>query len=227
MANYVLKSGSNLLKSGNYILTSSSQLPDPALDINPELWSYNNLDVVDGFPIKPGGSNFFIEADAAKKGIYHTNILNGKPGLRFDGSNDRYNGLIAIAVKTIFLVAKIPASNPNGATVFGGISGFGGFVGGSNSVFGSNDLFGSDASNRLFLNAMRAEPITAVLRQNNFVLLTLDVNSFTGYISIIGNSPDYIRPCAMDLVRMIAYPTRLTEVQRVAKENELLTYYNL
>jgi hypothetical protein len=51
------------------------------------------------------GSVALTQGTSANRALYKTNLLNSKPGLRFDGSNDSYN-IDSAEYRTIFIVAK-------------------------------------------------------------------------------------------------------------------------
>lgn len=66
-----------------------------------------------------GGSETFSQSTAAARPTYRTNILNGLPAVRFDGSADHLDGATARTLKPATLFAVIKPSSLTGATVLG------------------------------------------------------------------------------------------------------------
>jgi hypothetical protein len=72
----------------------------------------NDNDPVTNWPDQSGLANDAEQAVAAQKPLFKTNIVNGKPVVRFDGVNDvlEVNPGIAAAPYTLFVVAKAVAN---------------------------------------------------------------------------------------------------------------------
>lgn len=73
-----------------------------------QITGLNNGDPVANWLDESGNSNDAVQADVAKEPLYETGVINGKPALQFDGSNDY---LLASTVSiaqpnTFFIVGK-------------------------------------------------------------------------------------------------------------------------
>jgi hypothetical protein len=75
--------------------------------------AFSNSDPVDAWTNKGSGGNT-AQSDSAKRPVFTTNILNSKPGVRFDGSNDclQIASLALNTYITVFLVAKTTTGKP-------------------------------------------------------------------------------------------------------------------
>ena len=75
--------------------------------------AFSNSDAVDAWTNKGTGGNT-AQSDSAKRPVFTTNILNSKPGVRFDGSNDclQIASLALNTYITVFLVAKTTTGKP-------------------------------------------------------------------------------------------------------------------
>jgi len=238
MANYILHSGANrLLKSGNYILTSSNENPVPDLDVNPALLeNYTDGQIV---PVIPDGGdkhiNIFQET-TGKQGVYKANLYNGKPAIRLTGASKMFYSLSPnVLVGTMMIVFKNSGST-NGLWHLVSDPNQNYFHGGTGTTIFHNaaTFFGGIATNRLFQNGGRVSSTLAV-KTTNLMLLTLDVGvpmtagvNYSSILSYIGARVAYDDGYFTgDLVRLICYSKRLTELQRVNIENELKTLYGL
>lgn len=75
--------------------------------------AFNNLDAVDAWTNKGSGGNT-AQSDSTKRPIFKTNLLNGKPGVDFDGTNDCLQ-IASLALNTyisVFIVAKTTTAKP-------------------------------------------------------------------------------------------------------------------
>jgi hypothetical protein len=236
MANYVLKSGANLLKSGNYILTSSDAPPVSGLDINPELWTgFADGEKIETLPNSGG----YSQGDINKQGTFATNQISGLPALLFDGVNTLYTPPLAYAARTVFLVVKTVGTMGERGSLFEAVGDVNQWLGSGSAANGSYfepnaipTAFGYNANNnRLFVNGNQATPKSLATRSGTYVLLTMDfaerTNDNINIGTIGGRASTSDDRFSGYFARLIIYPKRLTEVQRIAKENELLTYYNL
>jgi hypothetical protein len=234
MSNYILKSGTNLLKSGNAILTSSGSAPTPVLYINFEnlIGLYTDGQKVPQFT-DVTGKIFFTQSNPDNQATFVANAANGKPALRFSGGQF-YDATVAITCRTIFCYTKATIQNQPYGTLFSGSAGaYGFFLGSSNTNWfhtqGDNgsDVFGYDLNkNRLFVNGAIADPKSGANRQTFFCLLTCDIAdrptapniNRIGYHQAGGGYQG-------DIACVKAFSNRLTEINRVAEENSITTNY--
>lgn len=230
MARYILKSGSNLLKSGNTILTSSDKVPDPVIDINPAAWGLSGGASVPTLYDSSGNSLNFQQTDTTRRGTLIANALDGFPAVQIDGVNDYYESPSPLPAKTIFVIVRA-ITNSSYRTLFAGTVGsFGYFVGGDpDSWFLPTSQypgFGYYTENRLFVNGMLAAAPGIVKRTSYFVLLCLDIaHNTNANLYRIGCTNQTGAFFHGEYVRVIAYKDRLTEAHRIKKTNELLAEY--
>lgn len=246
MANYILKTGSQLLRSGNNIPTSSDDPPSPLIDLNPATWGLAGGESVPKLLDSSGNGNHYQQADSTKRGIIVANAVNTYPSFKLDGSNDYYDASVAPSVKTILAVVKATVQTQTYGTLFGSTVGtLGYFLGGGTSA-GSGETaqyfdtggangatFGINSNtNRLWVNGTRATLKSEAIRQVYFLLLSLDVSAAVNanlyrigaYIGTSLAAAGYFNG---EYARIIGYAERLTELHRKQKEKELMTLYNL
>lgn len=75
--------------------------------------AFSNNDAVSEWTNKGSGGNT-AQSDSAKRPVFKTNVLNGKPGVDFDGSNDCLQ-IASLALDTyisVFVVAKLTTAKP-------------------------------------------------------------------------------------------------------------------
>jgi hypothetical protein len=75
--------------------------------------AFSNNDAVDSW-INKGSGGDAEQTDSAKRPIFKTNLLNGKPGVDFDGTNDHLQ-ISSLALDTyisLFVVAKTTTAKP-------------------------------------------------------------------------------------------------------------------
>lgn len=228
MANFILKSGNNLFKNGNNILQSSDLPLPPTLDFDPA-----TLSLANDSPVSAIGS-IVRQTDATKQPLFKTNQINGRPAIRFDGVNDFFGMTISVPTKTVFIVTRTQdVAQQFGSIMQGSRDGsfnreF--FGGNGNRYFQPSSQGGgydSNVHNKIYVNGMLSS-IDGALRQTYFTLMTLDIIN-NKEITAIGGIPNETNEYYYqgDIARIIAYPYRMTELQRKAKEQELITLYAL
>jgi len=88
-------------------LWTPSELSDLSVWLDANDTSFSNNDAVSTWTNK-GSGNDTTQSDSSKRPIFKTNLLNGKPGVQFDGSNDclQITSLPLNTYISVFVVAK-------------------------------------------------------------------------------------------------------------------------
>ncbi|MEB3203000.1 MAG: hypothetical protein VKK05_09360, partial [Synechococcus sp.] len=90
-----------------------NDLSDLVVWLDADDTAFNNLDAVDAWTNKGSGGNT-AQSDSTKRPIFKTNLLNGKPGVDFDGTNDclQISSLALDTFMSLFVVAKTTTAKP-------------------------------------------------------------------------------------------------------------------
>lgn len=160
------------------------------------------------------GSVGITQATLANRALYKTNLLNSKPGLRFDGSNDQYNIDFA-EYRTIFIVAKYAP-----ATTFADYYGLLDLSGGRHLLNGVVSTSKLAAGTSSFLAAYKNgteltfsggydfAPINTYWI-GSFILATKQIG--TGTLGVITGGGRFWNG---DILELITYPQKLSDDQR-------------
>lgn len=179
-------------------------------------------------------STTLTQSTAGNKGIYKTGLLNGKPGIRFDGIDDFYN-VTQAQYRTIFVIMKsavtpfsdykaLLATTDTAITILNGISGTTRMNQGA-----TVPLFSAyrDGASLAFVEAAGTSesgydfaPITTY-GMGSFVL-----SGTTSSPGLLGSQPGF-RFWNGDVLELIVYPRRLTDTERHNVEGYLCTKYAL
>lgn len=86
--------------------------------------SLSNNDPVASWTDMSGNGYNSTQANAANRPIFVENVINGQPVVRFDGSDDYLQTVLASAIPqpiTVFIVLKLPSNNATIQNVFDGL----------------------------------------------------------------------------------------------------------
>lgn len=165
--------GRSLLGRKKSSLWTPSELSDLSVWLDADDTSFSNNDAVSTWTNKGSGNNT-TQSDSNKRPLFKTNLLNGKPGIDFDGTND-FLQISSLALDTyisVFIVAKTTTAKPflvEHSANSNSADGFF-FYGDTNSPYnvrrtngnnyrGSDDWFGSEAAQAaLVIDAISSAP---------------------------------------------------------------------
>lgn len=231
---YILKAGNSILTTQGFIFQVGDMRP-PVADYDAALIT----DVANQGPVmqwkeQSGNNNTARQTVAAEQPVYIASAVNGKPAVQFNGMQGLNMGVLTDA-KTILVVCKANSpSSPQFHTLFGGPGASNYYQGGETTeyFYSSNPAqYGGENHNRLFRNGAFINPKALVIRQNTFVLLSLDVaqDTLSNRLGIIGNQ-GFLYPNRGfngQIARLLIFDYRLTELDRKQVENQLMTHYAL
>jgi len=252
MANYILKSGNNLLRSGSYILTTSDSAPLPDLDINPALFKnldgnpYNNNELLPELQDSSGNQVKTLQLDTVRQALFKTNIIKGLPIIDFDGVNDYYTLGQYINTGALFAVVRAKnttqraamfgnSANPNGPVSANSNWQWMGNLGSTAQWFNQNTTVNSATNitqgnnSKLYINGGNPIATHLALKTGAWELLTLDITNSAIGITQIGG--EYRLNAGVEFfanfqfARIIVYRKRLIEYHLLKKRDELLTQY--
>lgn len=177
-----------------------------------------------------GQGNHATQATAAKKPLYKTNILNGRPVMRFDGVDDELAPATITAARfTIFCVVKATSQNyisPFHSLTSGGFImevGYWRLSRGNTIVLGNTTLAGAG------FNVM-----TGISADSGYTLFQNGVDVSQAYSEAGFTNPDTIGGSAYataflngDIAEVLVYNRALSTAERQFEENRLLTKYAL
>lgn len=193
--------------------------------------SLSNNDPVASWTDMSGNGYNSTQANAANRPIFVENVINGQPVVRFDGSNDYLQTVLASAIPqpiTVFIVLKLPSNNATIQNVFDGL--------------GTNRLqFNKQAGNDTFRAfAGTIDDFTSAGYAGDFTTVTLvfdGANSETWFDGVsvntgnagtnslgtfnIGARQDYLMPLNGDIAEFIVYSDALDAAERDAVEDYL------
>lgn len=198
-------------------------------------WKADGLSLSNGAAVGSWGDSSGVgsalaQATGANQPTFQTNVINGLPVVRFDGTNDVLNATGSFTPATVFAVAKYAAATFNsydGLVTGGAASNSEAVLVGSAAsanFFNSADLGLSDAVYRLngtsyALSAMAA-PMNAWgvvdITSAMFTALTIQVGQDRNNAGRFWNG---------DIAEVIVYDTVLSPTDRATVENYLATKY--
>lgn len=191
-----------------------------------------------------GNNNHLVQSDSTRQPLYKTNVVNGKPAVRFDGSNDylKIDSLTLPTYISIFVVSKTnvagkgffiehgPDTNTNDGFFFYG-EGTGAFSfrrsGATHTIsnsgwFGTNWALGSGVYNGThYVRKDGNSPITGTIsntaRSDSNVTATLYVGERVGDII----------PMNGDIAELLIYTGVVSDTDRTSIENYLKRKYGI
>lgn len=184
------------------------------------------------------------QSDSAKRPVYKTNIINGLPVVRFDGTNDNLNVSITLptyitvfivsgnasAGKTFFIEHGANANNETGFYFFGeGGNATNIYRDGASDNYTASGWFG----NSFAVASMTYDGTALVYKNGSAVSLshtagTARSNSDVTKSLYIGERyPGDVVPMGADIAELIIYTGKLSDANRQAVENYLKTKYGI
>jgi len=99
--------------AGASVAFAPDDLSDLVVWLDADDTAFANNDAVDSWSNKGTGGNA-DQTDSAKRPIFKTSLLNGKPGVDFDGTNDhlQISSLALDTYMSLFVVAKLTTAKP-------------------------------------------------------------------------------------------------------------------
>ncbi len=99
--------------AGASVAFAPDDLSDLVVWLDADDTAFANNDAVDSWSNKGTGGDA-DQTDSAKRPIFKTSLLNGKPGVDFDGTNDhlQISSLALNTYITLFVVAKLTTAKP-------------------------------------------------------------------------------------------------------------------
>ena len=226
-------------------------LPEPSLSVtdNLQLWldasqitGLNDGDPVATWADVSGYSRSATQSTAGKRPIYKTNILNGKPVLRFDGADDVMvtPSILNTDIHTIFVVAKTSKTESD-------IIGTGGNSAGHILMMRFQSLFRghfwtSTSANAIDSASDESGGWTVYMQEVNTSQIIVRRNgNLSASATLIGTKQGATRPFYIgnrdnsriqgmfsgDIAEIIAYNTALSTTDRQAVEAYLMDKYGI
>jgi hypothetical protein len=191
--------------------------------------SASDGDAIDTWTDLSGNGNHSTQSDATKKPTYKTNIINGKPVLRFDALDDAMdNNLIISNPYTIFIVEYFSTNTANSRTInsitvnaliSGGRSG-------NNSVYvdGNVSDYYTTAPAKVMLN-LQTGATNMVYRVNGIDRTSSSLSSRDFGHLHLGTDVVYAEPAACDIAEIIVYNSSLSDANRTLVQTYLNNKY--
>ncbi|MGK5082856.1 CUB domain-containing protein [Bdellovibrionota bacterium FG-1] len=190
--------------------------------------SLNDGDGVATWTDSSANHNDATQGTLDRQPIFKTNIVNGRPVIRFSNTNNTYLGLTTqlTTVRTAFIVTKYSGAALNYLFLLGdsGAYHFHGAAG--------NGLFSSDYASASVLNGSgyingTATSVASMTRPTSFATITLAMTGSTtvGYIAQDRNMND--RSWDGDIAEIILYSTAVSDSDRILIEAYLRSKYSL
>lgn len=241
-AYYRIRPHSTELGNGDYIETlafAPSSITGNVLWLDASLGTYQSSggsaatadgDVVGEWQDQSGSGNHATQATGSKKPTLRTNVLNGLPVLRFDGSNDGLapSGFTVASAHTIFVVAKAANSGGNYSVLtdddgvpqlfcngqWNLFTGSVTTIGGTSANWNLLVLKGSGGSTDCYLNGTPAATLGAVFAG----VTALSLSGYGGHTTNVFNG---------DIAAVLVYDSALSASNRTKVENYLAAKYGL
>jgi hypothetical protein len=194
----------------------------------------NDGDSVYQWNDQSGSNNHAVQNTTAQRPIYKTNIQNGLPVLRFDGTDDNLilNNNISNTVGTMFVVAKKTSGTSYRALLIGGK--FGVYARGGTDqwlTYMNVDLYSTQQLSTVFkclsLVVRNYNDVDLVTNGITFVNKTNGTAFNTKSSSVIGADPGGVQQHNGDIAEIVWYSRALTTAEREQVEDYLIAKYNL
>lgn len=214
-----------------------SSMPVWSMFGTPSLWlradaltSAINGDAIASWPDISGNAKHATQASASLQPIFTTGVANGRPVLRFDGTNDAMSTTLSIAANpfTIFVVYSCRTATSTGRRVISGSTNW--LMGPYNNAYQSfNGAFIAGPTvvvNGFVLQDHRQSGSTAEMWTAKTLRGSNSNTNAPGTIHI-GAAGMFSEPINGDVAEIVIYNTALSTTDRQTVENLLSTKYGL
>jgi len=180
---------------------------------------------VSSWPDSSVNGNNATQASSGNRPLYKTNILNGKPVVRFDGSNDFLEFSELINIRSAFFVVKHNTGNQDYAPLLGHSSLYDWAGGEGSALFEPTNTDADIRNGTIQINGIDDTPVTAV-KPTEFVAISVVAVGDTR-AQFITNDRNAGRYWNGDFAEIILFSTSLSDADRDAVRDYLRTKYNL
>jgi hypothetical protein len=186
----------------------------------------DGADVVSTWADQSGSGNDLVQATAGRRPVWHDALVNGRPMLRFDGTDDHFKFTTRLLdVRSVFWVARESAAAPNGYRALLGDNVNYHLLGGSgHQIWDATFTSASVKNGETYLDGVQIDGLTTN-RPTVPAVLSLVT---TGSVTADGFSADRAslnRSWFGDLAELIVYERAVTSAERRAVEEYLARRY--